>query len=143
MVKAHDGTYLLYFTGIPRPFSKKAPARSWSSANQTNWGPTTYCDHPANCATGLHLAHSKSLDGPWEVVLDIVDASIAGSTNPGAMVLGDGRVLLFYKGGGSYAFSSEVCPKKSCRSVSCQARRGIPSCIRTLRTQVTRCMEAG
>jgi hypothetical protein len=117
LMKAPDGTYLLYFTGVPRPFSNKPPARNCNGANRTEWGPTLYCAHPANCGTGLHLAHSQSLDGPWEVELNIVDKSIAGSTNPGGMVLPGGGVLLFYKGSGRYNFSSEVCPGKACRSI--------------------------
>jgi hypothetical protein len=117
LMKAPDGTYLLYFTGVPRPFSNKPPARNCNGANRTEWGPTLYCAHPANCGTGLHLAHSQSLDGPWEVELNIVDESIAGSTNPGGMVLPGGRVLLFYKGSAHYNFSSEVCPRKACRSI--------------------------
>ena len=111
--RAPDGTYLLYFTGIPRPWSKKLPARDCTSANQSDWGPTTYCTAPANCATGLHLAYSNSLDGPWSVEFNVASGS---GTNPGGMILNSGRVLFFYKSAASFR-KSEACPSGHCRAI--------------------------
>ena len=115
IVRAPDGTYVLYFTGVPRPMSGKAPPRNCTSADQRDWGPTAYCAAPANCATGLHLAHSASLGGPWTVRLDIVEGE-KGATNPGAAILADGTVLFFYKSSATVP-KSEVCPAGHCRAI--------------------------
>ena len=116
VARAPDGTYLLYFTNVPRqnrsPADAELPPRNCSGADVAAWGPARYCTK--HCETGLHLAHSKSLNGPWTVVLDIAKA---GGTNPGVLVHQSGEVLLFYKGGGKFPFKSELCPGGSCRAI--------------------------
>ena len=69
---------------------------------------------PQASETGLHLAHSKSLDGPWTVVLGITKA---GGTNPGVLILKSGKVILFYKGSATFPFNSTLCPAGRCRSI--------------------------
>ena len=112
--RAPDGTYLLYFTNVPRQNRTTAepPPRNCSSRQRSSWGPTKYCTK--DCETGLHLAHSKSLNGPWTVVLNIAKAI---GTNPGVVVLNSGKVILFYKGAARFPFKSQLCPTGSCRSI--------------------------
>lgn len=104
----------MYFTNVPRANrTEPEPApRDCTSSNRSAWGPARYCTQ--HCETGLHLAHSKSLNGPWTVVLDITNA---GGTNPGVLIQEDGATTLFYKGGGKFPFKSQLCPGGSCRSI--------------------------
>ena len=114
VTRAPDGTYLMYFTNVPRQNRAAAepPPRNCSSSQRSDWGPARYCTK--QCETGLHLAHSKSLDGPWTVALDITKA---GGTNPGVVILKSGKVILFYKGGASFPFKSALCPTGKCRAI--------------------------
>jgi hypothetical protein len=114
VTRAPDGTYLLYFTNVPRQNRTAAepPPRNCSSNQRSDWGPVRYCTE--QCETGLHLAHSKSLDGPWTVVLGITKA---GGTNPGVLILKSGKVILFYKGSATFPFNSTLCPAGRCRSI--------------------------
>eukprot|EP00729_Bicosta_minor_P004237 gene4237-20491_t len=97
---APDGTWLLYFTnhkwmgGNVRNCSVPRPAASW--------GPPITClssiPHQ-NCNTGISLAYSKSLDGPWTIKYDVVTFS---STNPGSPIFkADGSMAMAYKTWGS------------------------------------------
>eukprot|EP00040_Diaphanoeca_grandis_P035514 m.223548 g.223548 ORF g.223548 m.223548 type:complete len:486 (-) comp33405_c1_seq1:185-1642(-) len=90
--QAPDGTFLLYFT-----------SHRWHGAVRNctgpvdTWGPPIYCTPgiDENCATGISLAHSPSLSGPWTIVYDVVTFS---ATNPGAPVFTDtGAFVMAYK----------------------------------------------
>ena len=116
VVEAPDGTYVMFFTNVPDK-RKLSLVRDCRSSNMSSWGPMRYCAKPADCGTGLHLAHSRSLDGPWTVQLDVVDHSISGTTNPGPLILPSGEMLLSYKGGGMFPEATQLCPEKHCRSI--------------------------
>lgn len=116
VARAPDGTYVMYFTNVQT--GPKHP-RDCTSANRSEWGPPSYCTKDGHCddATGLHLAHSASLDGPWTVQLNIADRSIAGATNPGVIFLPSGETLLTYKGGAAWPAKTALCGGASCRSL--------------------------
>jgi hypothetical protein len=116
VARAPDGTYVMYFTNVQT--GPKHP-RDCTSANRSEWGPPRYCTKEAHCdaETGLHLAHSKSLNGPWTVQLNIADKSIAGTTNPGVIFLPSGETLLTFKGSAAWPAKTALCPKGSCRSI--------------------------
>ena len=116
VARAPDGTYVMYFTNVQT--GPKRP-RDCTSANRSEWGPPRYCTRAERCddLTGLHLAHSKSINGPWTVQLNIVDKSIAGATNPGVIFLADGTTVLTFKGGATWPAETALCPKASCRSI--------------------------
>lgn len=91
LTRSPDGYWLLYFTNI-----------RWtgSSRNCTGpvdeWGAPIYCSASGKqCATGMSLAYSRSLSGPWTYKYGVVNF---GCTNPGAPVFGeDGSILMAYK----------------------------------------------
>eukprot|EP00039_Didymoeca_costata_P005885 m.85556 g.85556 ORF g.85556 m.85556 type:complete len:413 (+) comp13017_c0_seq3:146-1384(+) len=91
IVRAPDGMYLLYFTN----HRWVGPQRNCTGPVK-DWGPPYYCDSStANCNTGISLAYSKSLHGPWTIHYDVVNFSC---TNPGAPVFApNGTILLAYK----------------------------------------------
>ena len=126
-VRAVDGAHLIYFTGVPQPFSGCPPQRNCTlGANSTPpiWtghecsGYASRSSHGGSYhgGDGIHLAHSRSLDGPWAVVLD-VPLPAADTTNPGPTILPNGTILMAFKAGGRYDFKSELCPAGTCSSL--------------------------
>eukprot|EP01047_Picozoa_sp_COSAG01_P004668 COSAG01_NODE_155_length_23814_cov_12.061343_3_plen_539_part_00 len=89
--RAPDGTWLLYFTN-----------HRWTGAVRNctgpvgQWGPPVYCTATGKqCATGVSLAYSRYLTGPWTIKYDVVSVS---ATNPGAPIFhSDGSLLMAYK----------------------------------------------
>ena len=59
-----------------------------------------YCSSTGKqCATGISLAYSRNLSGPWVIKYDVVSFS---ATNPGAPIFQkDGSLLMAYKTWGS------------------------------------------
>jgi hypothetical protein len=104
---APDGTWLLYFTN-----------HRWTGAVRNctgpvdQWGPPVYCSTTGKqCATGVSLAYSRNLSGPWTIKYDVVSAS---ATNPGAPIFhSDGSLLMAYKtwtkGGGTSMHADIKC----------------------------------
>jgi hypothetical protein len=130
--RAPDGTHLLYFTGVPQPISGCPPQRNCSiGANST---PPLWSGHQCpgyskrgshgqeyRGGDGINLAHSRSLDGPWTVAMDVPLPGI-DTTNPGPTVLPNGTVLLAFKSVGKYNFTSELCPSRNPKNaVTCMS----------------------
>lgn len=119
LAAAPDGTWLLYFTGLPQPWSRCPPQRSCATAAGVNATPTGAghgCPGYAGRGDGIHLAHAKSLDGPWAIALGVA-AAPADTTNPGPTVLPNGAALLAYKAAAPYGFGSELCPSARCSPI--------------------------
>jgi hypothetical protein len=124
LTRAPDGTHLLFFTGVPQPFSRCAAQRNcsigstnstppvWSGNQCPGYSSRTSHGQKYHGGDGINLAHSRSLDGPWEIVLDVATQN-ADTTNPGPVVLPNGTVLLAFKAGSTYGFRSELCPSAS------------------------------
>ena len=95
--RAPDGTWLLYFTN-----------HRWNGSTRNctgppaSWGEPVYCksalpnaSHNMQCNPGISLAYSRSLNGPWQLVYDVLKF---WATNPGAPVFKpDGSMLFAYK----------------------------------------------
>ena len=103
ITRAPDGTWLLYFTNhkwvggkirncsIPRPPSTWGPPVRCSSSSSGGGGGGVHQD----CGTGISLAYSRSLNGPWTIKYDVVAFS---ATNPGSPVFNpDGSLVMAYK----------------------------------------------
>ena len=98
ITRSANGTWLLYFTnhkwtgGDVRNCSAPRPT--------TTWGPPITCSTNTrtheDCGTGISLAYSTSLYGPWHYQYDVVTF---GSTNPGAPIFNrsDGSMVMAYK----------------------------------------------
>lgn len=91
VTRAPDGTYLLYFTN----HRWSGPTRNCTGA-MGDWSPAVYCSTSGKqCATGVSLAYSSSLHGPWKLQYDVIKFSC---TNPGAPVFSsNGSLLMAYK----------------------------------------------
>lgn len=89
--RAPDGTYLLYFTN----HRWTGPTRNCSGP-VADWSPAIYCSASGKqCGTGVSLAYSSSLNGPWRIQYDVIKFSC---TNPGAPVFtANGSLLMAYK----------------------------------------------
>jgi hypothetical protein len=89
--RAPDGTWLLYFTN-----HRWAGAVRNCTGPVDRWGPPVYCSTTGKqCATGVSLAYSRDLSGPWAIKYDVVSF---GATNPGGPIFhSDGSLLMAYK----------------------------------------------
>lgn len=89
--RAPDGTFLLYFTN----HRWTGHTRNCSGPVES-WGPPIYCSATGKqCKTGVSLAYSRSLSGPWTIQYDVINFSC---TNPGAPVFfQNGSLLMAYK----------------------------------------------
>ena len=105
IARATDGTYLLYFTN----YRYAGPLKNCSSAATiTGQRAAAAAEQQpvkaTNTACGIHLAHAKSLDGPWSLVYGIAYGA-GGSqrwdnctlTNPGPFVFPNSTVLMMFK----------------------------------------------
>lgn len=99
-----DGFYVMFFTN--RRF--KPAVRNCTGRDPTLWHKeAVYCTHPdAVDHMGINLAYSVSPAGPWSVRYQLIEASLPdsparlavdASTNPAAVLLPNGTVLLAYK----------------------------------------------
>lgn len=87
IARAPDGTYLLYFTN-----TRWGGATRNCSGSVAQWGPPIYCSSSGEqCGTGISLAYSSSLAGPWTVKYGVIGFR---ATNPGAPVFGPGGAMV-------------------------------------------------
>ena len=91
LARAPDGTWLLYFTN-----------ERWTRGSRNctgpvdSWGPPIYCSASGRqCETGISLAYSRNLSGPWTLQYNVAQFSC---TNPGAPVFSpNGSLVMGYK----------------------------------------------
>jgi len=115
ITRAPDGTYLLYFIGswptvpqkcnnksqgVPRATVKYSMVSKWENTSD-GCGPA-----PMNNGCGIHLATSKSLNGPWDVRAVVIEFPIpkeerwdCAHTNPTVIVAQNGSLLLAFNAG--------------------------------------------
>lgn len=111
--QAGDGTHLLYFTNYRYTGAVNNCTRGPGAATHDPLSPmgAPATHHlvgappalPPGCkACGIHLAKSKSLDGPWTVEYDAAHGSAGhwdncSLTNPGPTLLPNGSVVMLFK----------------------------------------------
>jgi hypothetical protein len=113
IAQASDGTYLLFYIGLPNNISAKncsemprravgapsgqdRPASSLRSAGHEP-GPLSHPnpnDKPINPLGPIRLAVSKSIHGPWSTTTILGNATTHLETNPSPYVFANGTVLL-------------------------------------------------
>jgi hypothetical protein len=94
--KTADGFHVLYFTNQPflpavRNCTGQSPA-AWSGKAVYNCA----LDKNGGPPMGINMAFSKSLAGPWQVRDQLIAQTVPSSTNPAAVLLPNGTVLLAY-----------------------------------------------
>lgn len=98
-VSPQDGEYLLYFTN----YRYNGPVANCTTDALSNEAIESRHHEKNNSACGIHLAHSRSLDGPWNIVYDIALGlgtqhwDNCSLTNPGPWVYPNGTVLMMFK----------------------------------------------
>ena len=95
IVKAPDGTYLLYSIGN----GSARPQNCTASTDEAQLG-------DPDAAGIISLSYSESINGPWNTLPDPILKGREGSwdsfvTNPSAYIFDNGTVLLAYRGGWS------------------------------------------
>ena len=116
--RAPDGTYLIYCIGAKAGSCQGGPFSNCTGATIKHCGQppddplaaeateTGHARERVGSASGgldgvVHLAHSKSLSGPWELTTVLTGRPgrwDAQSTNPAPHVLANGTALLVYRG---------------------------------------------
>jgi hypothetical protein len=103
-----DGYWLLYFTN--QRFDR--PVRSCAGRDPTLWHKEAV--YQAGSPMGVNLAYSRSLDGPWTTRYELIQSF---STNPAAVLLPNGTVLLAYKTWPSVAQCKALIGQRLCKAV--------------------------
>lgn len=89
IVQANDGTFLLYYIGLPNSITEDTCA-----GYTKQLGAPSPNDKPVNPAGPVRLAVSKSIYGPWTTTTILGNATIHRETNPSPYVFPNGTVLL-------------------------------------------------
>lgn len=92
ITRAADGTYLLYFTNYRYTGTVKNCSKLYNNHNS----------EVNNTACGIHLAYSRNLNGPWDIVYDIAYGpgnywDNCTLTNPGPFIFPNSTVLMMFK----------------------------------------------
>eukprot|EP01043_Picozoa_sp_COSAG02_P049362 COSAG02_NODE_4949_length_4796_cov_12.701512_3_plen_521_part_00 len=103
-----DGYWLMYFTN--QRFDR--PVRSCSGRDPSLWHKEAV--YQAGSPMGVNLAFSHSLDGPWSIRYELIQSF---STNPAAVLLPNGTVLLAYKTWPSPAECQALIGKQPCKAI--------------------------
>eukprot|EP01084_Bolivina_argentea_P142153 249732_1 len=105
ITQAVDGTYLLYYIGLPHKKPKNCTAMHMSTDNEL-FNKYKYINHynqyndydnnktEEEAAGPIRLGWSKSIYGPWNTKTIVDSAQWTGSTNPSPFIFDNGTVLL-------------------------------------------------
>lgn len=100
ITQAPDGTFLLFYIGLPNNVSEEQCASYASdaardhSSRENAVGTPSPDDKPINPAGPVRLATSRSIFGPWTTSTILGNETVHRETNPSPYVFQNGTILL-------------------------------------------------